>query len=599
MISDMDDTAQLAVISLKELSGVAVALEIWRSEMKKYRRNDELEKFNPKELSISLQTSFADLRVPTVIDAMIKEYVSIFGLSMENWLEQHYKRVLFFNYGHRNYILYDFDDFVCESNGAIDYVMTAKRVIRCDGLSKAKKFKIACAYFFEDDIRRLWPLVWKKVGLNNINFHDFPQLHYWISCLRNEPNKIPSIELMFNNYMPRNGSSLEYFWNRMPSELHRVKGKRLYRQDVESFARFILPKLNDTHLNEFVNEEGSKLMDYLLRRRELGERIVLQTWLQIKNVMNKQNFRKLVLEMFKVESSRVPRVEGERHLKNFIYLCHEIWYTASDKLKRSVIKKIPFASTSSSCICPNDVNTSSQFLLTVLLRATFEERSSFWHKYWCGLIKSKPVADLQIIMKMCFADDDDEIILYKENVMAKSKHVRNVCVESLSIGLFDELNNFVNFCYPNPDSARNYKQQLLQSSLLGEESVFQLTYLTKAIQFNEFICDAFNDADLATDFKNQLMLSPATLRLLPRVAYSYYFQVNDLVKFVETLISTEQIMKQIKLQMIDNIKEYSIDEKRFIGKLIFESSLEQFLSWCFESDVEAKRFKETYIPRTI
>ncbi|CAG7725327.1 unnamed protein product [Allacma fusca] len=217
-----------AVPALKENSTIAIAFQVLRSEVHKYRTKNELENFNPEELHTSLREKLPDL--PTSIYDTIEEYVKKLGLSVENWLKEHYKRVLFFHYGRRNYVLYDFDDFVSDSAGGIDYVKTAERMVRCDRFNNAVKFKVACMYCFEDDVRRIWPSVWKEVGLDQIQFDDCPQLYYWICRLSKQLDKIPlrqeddSIDgKMFNACIRSSGTSWEYFWNRLSPDIQLQK----------------------------------------------------------------------------------------------------------------------------------------------------------------------------------------------------------------------------------------------------------------------------------------------------------------------------------------------------------------------------------------
>ncbi|XP_065224170.1 uncharacterized protein LOC135848253 isoform X6 [Planococcus citri] len=609
--SDQDhvyDATQSTLVTLKELSAIAVALKIWHCEINKYRTNDELEKFSPEKLRISLKVKNPDL--PTVIDTMIRKYAAELGLSIDTWLKEHHKRVLLFHYGHPNYVLEDFDDFVCDYEGDIDYTKTAERMMRCDKFGQVEKFKISCTYFFEDDIRRIWPSIRKKIGLNCINFGDCPELYYWICCLTNELNKIPITEgggntnvdeEILDHCMPHNRSSVEYFWNRVPYQNQVEKAMRLLRREnLVNLFKFILPKFDDRQLDEFVNMHGGWcLMQHLLRveRRCVNEKLIGQAWMRLRNIINVNNFSELVADMFVFYERRV--MYDNQYSENWVYLCREIWNSAPHGLRRSAVEEI------SSIFC-NAIRRGFLFsfeaLLTALTCATFEERTLFWERCWRDLIERKNTKELQQIMETCF-ENGDAIIRYKEDVMAPCQYVQRHCGWLLRKPDFDELNDFVNFCYPNEDAARLFKQKFIKSNFLRKNRVFRETYFGQATQFNKFINDAYNNTTLATNFKNNLLSLPVIRRFTPKwrglcSQISWSEQLTGFMEFIETFASTEPHLKRIKMLVIDHWKEngFIVDYASYFTRKC-SRSLDQFLLWCLGSDEEAGKFKQAYTLR--
>ncbi|XP_065224164.1 uncharacterized protein LOC135848253 isoform X2 [Planococcus citri] len=601
--------SQSTLVTLKELSAIAVALRIWHCEMNKYRTNDELEKFNLEKLQVLLKAPNPDL--PTAIDTMIRKYASAFALSVDKWLKEHHKRVLSFHYGHENYILEDFDDFVCDYDGAIDYAKTAERMMRSDRLGKIKKFKIACAYFLEDHVRRVWPSVCKKISLHCINFRDFPELYYWICCLRNELNKIPINggagnntvdEEMLDHCMPYNRLSVEYFWNRIPYRNQIGKAVRLHKREMVSFIKFILlPKFDDHQLDEFVNNENFDLMHTLLKHECLNERLIGKTWMRIRNIINGQTFTKLVVNMFEFykDKLRLRAMDKSQLSENWVYLCREIWCSAPHGLRRSTIENI--SSNSWRAIIRN---FPSESLLTVLTCATTEERSLFWSKCWPNLIKFKNANQLQQIMEICF-ENFDAIIQYKENVMASSEHLQDLCRWLLRKPDFDKLNDIVNFCFSNEDATRLFKLQSLESNFLRSDPVLQESHFGQVTQFNKFINDTYNDTTLAIKFKNHLLSLPVIRCFTPKWwglcnKSTGSEQLAEFVEFIETFASTERNLKRIKMLVIDHWKENGFIVKyACLSGFSYEwsRSLDQFLLWCLGSDEEVGKFKQAYVQR--
>ncbi|XP_065224796.1 uncharacterized protein LOC135848745 [Planococcus citri] len=265
--------------SLQELSAISVSLEIWRNELRinrKIRRS-----FSPRYHPISIKTVLPDL--PSLIYIIINQYIARFGASLDDWSMQHHHKIFNLLYTDMfDNVLNYFDDFVCDFNGEINYTRTAERMMHCNELSETDKFIIACTYFFENDIRRIWPSVHEKINSTFIIFDRSPQFSYWVHCLETEWNmRIHRVcqwqmmmitpigdtigETVFLHCMPYNRPSAEYIWNRIPSPRRIRFAIRLFRHNVDSFIRFILPKLDEKQLAAFINETGSELTDALLK----------------------------------------------------------------------------------------------------------------------------------------------------------------------------------------------------------------------------------------------------------------------------------------------------------------------------------------------
>ncbi|XP_065226103.1 uncharacterized protein LOC135849533 isoform X4 [Planococcus citri] len=602
-----------AVPILKENSAIAIAFQVLRDEVNKYRTKNELENFNPKKLHTSLREKFPDL--PTSIYDTIEEYVKKLELSVENWLNEHYKAIFFFHYGCQNYILYDFNDFVSDSAGGIDYIKTAERMMHCDKLSKAKKFKVACMYCFEDDVRRIWSSVWKKMGWDKIDYFKCPQLYYWFCCLSDRLDKIPNYEnvsidvVMFDACIYRKEASWQYFWNRLSPTEKLIKAVEFSCLSGLSFVELLLPKLNDQQLEEFFNHTRYALIFFLMQDkritpscRDRNEKCFLRAWEYVKKVLNEDAFGELIVKLLKLEgkyyrSYRFKDWQNNEHemnrLKEWICRFRLVWSSSPQNFRTSVTKNIlpnlrlyelnhdyTYQPSTYKRSDEGPIN-SSEFLFTILSDASLKERNSFWSNCWHDLIQGTDFDDLQRIMEMCF-ENNDAIVEYKENVIAGSEIVRQIGGSLLTYVHFEELNKLVNFCFPkDEDSAKHYKQQLLQTKFLGETSVFRYRFFKHAKQFDKFISDAYGNADLATDFKNQLMSSPATELMLPQEAFkSQHFQFEQFIEFMEAFVSTEEMMQRIKTRIVDHLREARRANDPLNAYLYSGSPADRVEGWC-------------------
>ncbi|XP_065224654.1 uncharacterized protein LOC135848636 [Planococcus citri] len=471
---DVYDIFHPTLVSLKELSAITVSLEIWRSQHQVIKS---------RTCDTSENSDFFLPDLPSTIRNIIDEFRTRFSLSMDHWKRSHYERIFQFHRNCQNSVLEDFDDFVADFNGNIHYVRTAERMMHSDRLSEVEKFKIACTYFFEDDIRRIWPSVCESFDLKDFRIGKCPQVYYWICCLRNQSDKsrIPSDEQMLDDCMPYKRPSVqEYFWARLPLESQLRNASDLYQRDVVSFVLFILPKLDDRRLNEFVNTEASKLMIGLLKSGYAYEWLWLPTWMYIKNKINQITVKNVVVEMLRLESGAfVDHLKSEP--ENWLDFCSAFWNSIPSDWKPSMVEDILsyFRFYVEAFLCSDTINGLScirlvTFLLIILSSAPSEQKRDFWHNCWRHLIKRTRCEDLRKIMKLCF-NNEDEIAQFIDNKMATSDRVLIVCIKLLKEGDFNQLNEWINFYYPETRKGMNFKQQQLRTTLYLENKKFQWT----------------------------------------------------------------------------------------------------------------------------
>ncbi|XP_065223311.1 uncharacterized protein LOC135847616 isoform X5 [Planococcus citri] len=593
------DIAQPTPVTLKELSAIAVSLEIWRHEIRKHRMNSTIEKFDPTKLDISSKTTLPDL--PSVIYDAIDEYIPRFGPSATKWLWNHYVRIFQLQRTDPKSVLEVFDDFVADFYGTIDYVKTAKRMMMCDRFSDVEKFAIACTYFFEDDIGRIWPSVCQNFDSSSMNFYESPQLYYWICCLRNETDKIPNRgnrsidEVMLEHHMVRNRPSFEYFWNRVPVE-NRMSDAiiNLRTCDEELFISFGLSKLNDQQLDEFINtNDGYTLIFSLLLNNHHPHQWLFQpTWNFLKNSMNENTFRILIVKMLQLEQATSTFEGYAKEPPYWLYHCSVIWNSIPTNSKRSIIGDILSDTRlfenirSPSCTSRRFVG----FLLIILPSATFGQRSTFWRHCWPHLIQGTRIDDLKHIMGLCF-ENEDKIAQFKGGIFARSENVRLLCVRLLRKGMMDELNDLVDFCWPEVQAANRYKLHLLQATFLGFENMYLgFEHIERVKELSVFIHDAFDSKDEAADFKNQLVSSPATQNYLLRFRRPN-FSIEGMMELVDTFVLAEQTRHAIKRRMIGVLIESigHFDHPRFKTPVF-----DRFLLWLFGSTEDVERFRQDH-----
>ncbi|XP_065223478.1 uncharacterized protein LOC135847730 isoform X9 [Planococcus citri] len=491
--SNVYDILHPTPLSLQELSVIAVGLKLWRSEINEYRKSRTTESFIDSLYSNITPIISKLPKLPPLIYEMIVECVTKLGRSIRSWLLVYSSPVFYyFIKRDRSCVLEYFDDFVIDYDGTIDPVKTAERMMHCDSFDDCLKFTIACTYFLEDHVRRIWPSVRQKMDLRRIHFDRNPMMNYWIRLLRNQLNKIPidpcdtvaENMLLVCIYMPGNSLAINYFWNGVPYEDEMRIAILVFQRNTECFVKSILPKLDDQQVEKFINEKGQSeyLMRALLEEHSHDERFIFQTLMYVKNAMNGSTFSNLVVIILRIEAgffSRIVHDLDHQKIENWLHVGCIIWDSAPHHLKRSAITDI--SSDLELMICREDdkppsitrtTSTSSEFLLSILSDFTLEESRSFWRNCWKNLMINKSARDLQRIMEICLKHEDD-IIKFKENVIAESESLQRRCGWLLLCGNYDELDALVNFSYPHSaESAKHLKRRLLQSNFIGENSGF-------------------------------------------------------------------------------------------------------------------------------
>ncbi|XP_065223500.1 uncharacterized protein LOC135847739 isoform X4 [Planococcus citri] len=548
-------------VSLKELSAMEVILKIWRREVNEYRTSRKLrnfENYKPRIEITRIKTILPDLHC--TIYKTIEKLLTSFVDSFVSWLREHLTRIFDNYYAPANCILKYFDDFVLDYDGSIHYTKTAERMIRCVGFDADIKFKIACLYFFEDDIRRIWPSVSRQLR-DFASFRKFPQLYYWIYHLRKEAGQLPIStidwfnntrtvdEKMFNMHMPRNRPLLEYFWNRIPVE-KQIERARHVNVDQLDFVRFFLPKLTDRQLDELVNSEHHSGGFYtLFRRFHRKQDIVLRIWSYIrsKNIMDKSTFTRLVVD-FILDYGRRRGERDEFDYKSWDYLCSKIWNDSPLDFKQSAISFI-----SSDIGWLEHITIRRQihveFLLLILQYASLKERYSFWHTCWKKMIEAVRPEDLQRMTQLCLKNEG-EITQFKQNFIFTSEEALQVCLTLLEYAHFDDLNAYVSFCCPKSQAARNFKERILRSAFLSENGQLPNEIVCEAEKFGHFV------EDVSTDVKNRLIASRTFLFCLSRSICREPVPLEKLAGFIDIFASTEDALKQIKMSLIEMLKEY-------------------------------------------
>ncbi|XP_065204491.1 uncharacterized protein LOC135834500 isoform X28 [Planococcus citri] len=555
-VSNVYDLIYPSPATLKEISCNALVTGLWRWEVE----NRVTDNF----ISVVDMRKNLDPNIPSPIKRIIEECADRFIESKRVWWDQHEK--LFSNRSDINGIIFNYCDFIIDRDGEIHYTRTAKRMMTCDLLSDDEKFKIACMYCFEDDIRRIWPSVSEKFDLDEINFDRSSHLFYWICMLRNEPNRIPYFdndrinEFMLNACPFQQWSSKEYFWNRISSPESRfTETISLSRWEKESFVRSMLPKLSDQLLEDFVLERGDDLIYDLVTRN--------------------------LIELF---------IENSAQLEDETYLCCEIWRNSPDEWKRSTARNIL---TQDHLFVRDSIRLTQyreiRFLLTLLSDASFKERNDFWKMNWRNLIVGTRVKDLHRIMKLCFKDEND-IAKFKEASMCDLEGIDTHLRVLLRYLYFEKVNDLLTFCCPDSQKRMDLKQRFLRSCISAEYFYLKIGNFSEFERLNEFINDACDNAEVAADLKNRIISFCRIENILYECIYlGSECSFDHFTRFLDTFVSNEEVKNSLKQSVLEYVRSTLLEG--FIG-IISADGFQKILVWCLGNEEEVAKFKKSLIP---
>ncbi|XP_065216915.1 uncharacterized protein LOC135843094 [Planococcus citri] len=584
--------------TLEELASIAVALQLWRENIREHRLTDLINSDWD-----SFESKLGSCSIPVLLDLPSK----VFSL-----VEKHFGKMQYALRG--DSLMWDvfdeIDDIVCNSNGSINYDRLAKRAVLCEGISDELKFKTACKYCLEEDIMRIWPSVSEHFNLDDISFEFEPVLYYWICRLRDQLYKIPLSghdyaaidEKLIEILDARNWSCVEYFWNRLKVASSRIdNAKYLHRRNGHVFCRYILPRLSPKELDILMADVGDDIMlallivwiDDVCPSMWIEELYVLAAWNYIKHKISDSGFICFVREILKNQSQCNTCTSNYNQ-----FFSRELWDNTPSHLKQLAIRdclvdRSLFENDDEPCF-----ERHNWLLLCILEDAPFEARKSFWRENWRNLLCGTNTEDLKQFVILC-CENEEEIILFKKTHLTY-EIIRPNGLEHLKQSRIPELNKFINFCCLDEETISAVRLKLLNEHLdfSRNHSPFDFpcfeihNFISSGDYWSAFIDDSFNEVNLATDFKNHLLLAPRTCEMLSRFVISN-FRLQEVMQFVDTFATSEQVAVNVKEDhLIPALVNLLMTETRL--RFVFEyDAFESFIRWCLGSDEKIAKFKQT------
>ncbi|XP_065209589.1 uncharacterized protein LOC135838017 [Planococcus citri] len=582
--------------ALQDLAAIAIAAKMWHKrtiEILCDSNASDDDKANCFWSEVSLRSELPEL--PSTILSIVEGYFdkvrfSYSGYSRENSVET-------------------FHDIVCNFYGTIDNDKRAKLAMLSEEVSDVEKFKIACRFCLEDDIKRIWPSVSDSEDLNldddHLQFHRDPLLYYWVYRLRDQLHKIPLSDFGYATIdgkeiqiFDHNWSAVEYFWNRLKVADRKESAAHLLKHRGQIFCRYIFARLTEDELNTLMTERRDSFLCTILNSDfhalnsddDIAGGCILAVWEYIKHKVSERDFICAVGEIIKNQAIPMGDIWSDESFSN------EFWNCTPDHLKQVAIHDVLLDRSLFVKNNPSD-HRNNWLIWSVLTDALFEARSAFWNANFHVVLPGTKMEDLQQFLTLC-CETESDIILFKKNHMSKYENVGQVCLEYLKKFSFDELNQYLNFCCVEKETISALKLELLTDYLnflhnnyppmrrTGTEN----NIIGHIHSLCAFIDDVYNDIDLAADFKTQVLLAPRTIELLAR--YVIENHLEEVMPFVDSFAVSEEAAINFKHVLVPSLVNLLSTGDLFYFK--FDNDcFENFMRWCFGSDDEISAFKRT------
>ncbi|XP_065217166.1 uncharacterized protein LOC135843274 [Planococcus citri] len=555
--------------SLREISSLRMALMLWRHKFTDLCSSDGLPSvwFSTKEM----------IAVSTWIEFFLDPYIPALGKELKMWMDYHSERI-FFDSDLGWAVLRCFNHIVCYQSGAINYVATAKKLLQNELLNDMEKFRIACVYCLEEDVKRQWALVWcgRTKGLLNATIK--PIIHYWNNRMNKEEHcKHVCFKRIFASYSKcsRNWTATLHFLNELEVVEQIAQAIELIEQDP-MFALHVLPHLSVEQQRQVIMKQGVTIYITFAKKSRYST-FALQLWRFFGQFATVFQFNSLIKQVIddKEIGLRV-KTDINRHVGT---LLHDTWSSSQYNLKRYIVHNfindvlnVLFEEDSLLRVTYRD----ARFLLAVLAATTEESRAKLWNDHQNTIIFNIPPKYLEELFAMC-VKDTLEVDRIKTRLSEDVEFLEKYNKLSFKEGYFEDVEDFLTFCQVDRNRKYRIQKDLLTRVQMNAVCILDLNDLEKWCRLDRFVDDCY-DEDQATSFRKDMIRSNPMLEHYQKLLVDG--QLYQVRQFIDVFLSQDQ-SSITKDDLIYNCG------RSLVFGLCYnfnEANWKEFVNWCFNSD---------------
>ncbi|KAL6969031.1 hypothetical protein U1Q18_044657 [Sarracenia purpurea var. burkii] len=583
-------TFYLSPATLGEMASVKMALLLWHRRFDDYslRKISSAKWIKTHRKYFTIKDLFV---IHPAIESQLDRYVKIIASELENWIDYHFERV-FYDSDLHSVIRKCYHELTCcGTDCTIDWLATARRLLKNHRLTQVEKYRLACLYCMRDDIKSLWASFWQTDPKTVYNSTLKPVILYWNDVMLDEISsgigRSPDANLekrmiAVNSKYPQNWATVLYFLKRLNWLEQTDQVILLLKYDV-SYAIHLIPELNDEQLGRVMAKCGVAIW-YHFAKKPRYFKYALRVWSYIRHEIGENDFYHFVSHLIDAKAAHI-RAEGETtpSPKHTSALLFETWISAPVRLRKYVIDNYATNVLDIMYEYKSEMlriaNRDARFLLAILTDTSFHFRNDLWQRNWPSMIISVPPSYLNQMMILCL-EDPEKISRYKKNIASGPQLIQRYCFLSIKEGYFEDVDDFLKVCSLPDEKIVNYKKDLLKSFRHHGHLIFQLKSVKKWQKFGQFVDEFYKNDEAARSYKKDMVFGTSTGDVLNKELMKGRLWYMD--HFIGTFLSIEYLI-HFKTKLVDQCREDLIRGKIYNFDW---STWREFFEWCSSNDGE-------------
>ncbi|XP_065219485.1 uncharacterized protein LOC135844958 isoform X5 [Planococcus citri] len=486
---------------------------------------------------------------------------------------------------HVDILVKGFDNIVCNPDGTICFQRSARNLLMKKELDPVIKFKIACTFCLEKEIWQIWPSV-NEMPHTSI-FNQSQLMRYWKNELNNgvgyqlTSTLLRSDSVLADLATNRNWAAFEYFWDKV-HEYNRLSVSIMIiaANDFYSMKRLLLNISEEQLLrNVYLNTADRIFANFVTHPKY--HVYAIDSWTCMKTCIHRDRFVKIIHHLWQLVFNP-SELEITSVNRNSSFLL-AVWTSAADSLKSHVSVAGLFEKLDYTVRGVHHYDL--KFIFELLAKTSSPLKTVIWIGNWRKLmIRAKP-SDLEQMMKLCLANDD-EVEQFKQSTATNIDQQNDYFNDCLNKGLYQELNDCLNFFVKDSHRLENLSKEMIMSNLDRIAACDE----DEATQCHLFIRNTFGDAEKADQFIKGMISSPECLVWIHHKLDDCCFDavVNLSRRFPSNDINFKEIKEEFLVYCSRNFAR-----GQFAG--FHEQRFAEFVSWCAEGGGKLSMFKKSLL----
>ncbi|XP_065219516.1 uncharacterized protein LOC135844958 isoform X9 [Planococcus citri] len=531
----------------------------------------------PKSLRKWSMFSCRDMfAVPPMITDIIDEYIFMLGNEIQIWEDNLRKAVLQTSeHTVRNKVLVKllakcFECVIFKPNGDICFRSSARKILMLEELDIVRKFRIACQFCLENEIRQMWPSVSE---MRNV-FGNYTLIRYWENTLRNNlvAREPIVVEQLADSVQQANWAAFEYFWEMLSEERQTLEAITIAEtHDFDTLKR-VLMKLNEKQVREVCGQCADRIFIKLISNEEFSS-YAIPLWTYIKNLIPDPVFERTLHSLWR----KVFNPEGSELTKLTLNngLLRELWSGAPESVKLVFVSEL-FANLDSNF--RNVRNYDLTFMFELLENVDEQSKKKIWSNNWHKLIIRANTADLKKLKQWFSVHDDDKIDLSGESNLSKLKTLSDYFNFFVNDGLYSELCECLSLIARDPTRLETLSREIIFANLphisaCDDEELAKL---------HSFINSTSSNPESAFKFIEEFVSNAECLTWIYSRLDEYCFE--DVVNLSIRFPTSEKNLAEVKRGFLT----YCFGNFAFGHIMGFDGrKFNEFLSWCCVGEEKA------------